>query len=84
MECYIVDVTWYDGEFEYLDRTIEDLDPGRIKNEEYILKKVCYSEIKPLEWTSRYEIKNDYRLIELSGLTHVKKADVKIVKQYMY
>ena len=44
MECYIVDVTWYDGEFEYLDRTIEDLDPGRIKDEEYILKKSLEAE----------------------------------------
>ena len=84
MKKYLVIVKTYDGEFEYLDKTIMALDCDPNDSKQVLIEYTGDEELNDEDGYGRYTSKGDYRQYLLYFTKEVQEEHVAILKEYLF
>lgn len=84
MKRYLVIVKTYDGEFEYLDKTIMALDCDPSDSRQVLVEYTGDEELKDEDGYGRYTSGSDYRQYLLYHTKEVKEEHVEILTEYLF
>jgi hypothetical protein len=84
MKRYLVVVKTYDGEFEYLDKTIMALDFDPSDSRQVLVEYTGDEELKDEDGYGRYTSGSDYRQYLLYHTKEVKEEHVEILTEYLF
>lgn len=84
MKRYLVVVKTYDGEFEYLDKTIMGIDCDPNDSKQVLIEYTGDEELEDLDGYGRYSRVSDYRQYLLYSIKEIKEEHVEILKEYLF
>jgi hypothetical protein len=84
MKKYLVVVKTYDGEFEYLDKTIMALDCDPNDSKQVLIEYTGDEGLEDLDGYGRYTSESDYRHYLLYFTKEVQEEHVAILKEYLF
>ena len=84
MKKYLVVVKTYDGEFEYLDKTIMALDCDPSDSKQVLFEYTGDEGLEDLDGYGRYTSESDYRHYLLYSIREIKEEHIEILKEYLF